>query len=292
MKALFLGGDKRQIEIINDLYYRDIQIDVVGYEKANLPKEINKKKIDEIKISDYNIIMFPVSGVRGDLSVTAEYAEEPIVVKIDMLIEAQKNALIFTGIKTKILEEMLRISGTEAVALMEDEEVKKENGIPTVEGILADIIYNTPFTINGSTIFVIGYGNIGKRLTSKLNMLGAKVVVGVKDVKEFSKLHECGYNPVLTYNRKSMAQTIANCDIIINTVPSLIIDSELLRFVNEDTYILDISSFPHGIDFEMAEKLGVQAKTLLGIPSMVAPKTAGKILSKKIHQKVKELHHG
>lgn len=292
MKALFLGGDKRQLEIIDDLYHRDIEIDVVGYEKANLSKDINKKKLNEIKISDYEIIMFPVSGVKGDLSVTAEYSDEPIIINIDLLLDAQKKALIFTGIKTKILDEMLRISKLNAITLMEDDDIKKENGIPTVEGILADIIYNTPFTINGSTIFVIGHGNIGKRLSSNLNTLGANTIIGVKDVKEFSKLVGCGLNAVLTYNRKSMAQAIANCDIIINTVPSLIIDSELLRFANEDTYILDISSYPHGVDFEMAEKLGLQAKTLLGIPSLVAPKTAGKILSKKINLIVKEGKNG
>lgn len=288
MKALFLGGDKRQLEIINDLYYRDIKIDVVGYEKASLPDAITKKEIDDIDISDYHIIVFPVSGVKGDLSIAAEFSEKPINIKIDLLMGARENSLIFTGIKTRILDEMLRISKTKAVALMDDEEVKKENGIPTVEGILGDIIYNTSFTINGSTVFVIGYGNIGKRLVRDLIQLGAKTIIGVKDIKEFSDLKGRGFCPILTNNTRSMAQTISNCDVIINTVPSLIIDAELLRFIDSDTYVLDISSFPHGIDFEMAEKLNIQAKTLLGIPSLVAPKTAGKILSKKINHIIKE----
>jgi hypothetical protein len=37
LKILCLGGDKRQLEIIRELYCRRHQIDVVGYENARLP---------------------------------------------------------------------------------------------------------------------------------------------------------------------------------------------------------------------------------------------------------------
>jgi dipicolinate synthase subunit A len=60
-------------------------------------------------------------------------------------------------------------------------------------------------------------------------------------------------------------------------------DKEYLTLLNKNAYILDVASYPHGVDFEAANNLKIKNSLLLGIPSLVAPKTAGKILVKKIN---------
>lgn len=62
----------------------------------------------------------------------------------------------------------------------------------------------------------------------------------------------------------------------------MILDEKYLKLISKDTYILDVSSHPHGIDIKTANELGLKPKIWLGIPSVVAPKTAGTILYKKI----------
>ena len=80
-----------------------------------------------------------------------------------------------------------------------------------------------------------------------------------------------------------MNKCINECNIIINTVPTLIIDKEYIKNIRDDTYILDVSSYPHGIDIKELEKDNIKYKIYLGIPSKVAPKTSGLILTKKIN---------
>lgn len=53
----------------------------------------------------------------------------------------------------------------------------------------------------------------------------------------------------------------------------------MLERVSKDAVIIDIASIPGGTDFEYAELLGIKAQLAPGLPGMVAPKSAGKILA-------------
>jgi hypothetical protein len=77
MKILFLGGDERQLAIINDLYLR-YEVDVVGYEKIKLDDRINKIDLHDLDISLYDVIIFPVSGLQNGYSLKASYSEKDL----------------------------------------------------------------------------------------------------------------------------------------------------------------------------------------------------------------------
>lgn len=284
MKVLFLGGDKRQLEIINHLADEGHEVDVVGFAKANFAVPVNKRTLDKIKICKYNVIMFPVSGVGDDFSVATDFDDKKVVLYPDMLMDVNDRVLIFTGIKTKSLDLMLTYAGKDVIALMEDEEVKRQNSIPTVEGIIADLVENTDRTIDGSKIFILGYGHVGKELTKKLRALGAYLTVGVLEVDEFKAITESNLNIscVYTTDKKVMQSVIHSCDAIVNTVPNLIMNEDYLRVMNKSAYLLDISSHPHGVDFKAANELQIKNKLYMGIPAKVAPKTSGQILVNKI----------
>ncbi len=285
MKILFLGGDKRQLEVINNLIRKQHEIDVVGYDKVNLPKAIMKQKINKVKISDYQVIFFPVSGVKKNFEIKTDFSSKRLIVPSNLLEKVREDVLIFTGIKTPELNNMLKIANKKVIVLMEDDEVKKENSIPTVEGIIGDLIYNTDYTINQAKILVFGYGNVGKLLVDKLKHLGAELIVGVIKEKDYQDLKQQQINVIYTNQIKAMQEVIMNnnIDIIVNTVPELILNKEYLKILNKKVYILDISSHPHGIDFKAAKELNLRTHLWMGVPSVVAPKTAGKILVKKIN---------
>lgn len=282
MKALFLGGDKRQLEIINDLYQKGTEIHLVGYENIDIPGCVIKKNINNLKIIEYNVIVLPVNGVKSDLSVTCDFNDEKVILPADIFMNARNDVLIFTGIMTEELKKMLEIANKNAIVLMDDNDIKKENSIPTVEGIIGDLVYNTDYTISGSNILILGYGNVGKLLALKLKYLDANVTVGVISKDDFELLKENNIAGFYTNNSELMKNMIKNNEIIINTVPNILLSKEYLDSVKENCYILDIASHPHGIDFDYANNHHIRNKLLLGIPSMVAPKTAGQILTKKI----------
>ncbi len=287
MKALFLGGDKRQIEIVKDLNKKEIDIDLVGYDLIDI-NEIRNISLNDIDISKYDFIFFPINGVKDDLSISCTYSSEKTFLPVDLLEKTKEKAKIFTGIKTKKLNQMLEIAKKECIALMDDIDIKRENGIPTVEGIIGDLIYNTDYTISGSNIFVLGYGNVGKPLVKTLQCLNANVTVGIIKPDEFTELLKQQIPCIYTSNHNLMTTIMRDSNIIINTVPELILNKEYLQVLNNTIYILDVSSHPHGVDFKSANELNLKNKLLLGIPGDVAPKTAGNILVKKINSIIKE----
>lgn len=287
MKALFLGGDKRQLEIINNLKAKNIRIDTLGYKNINVIGTRNLE-IKDIKVSDYDLIFFPVNGLREDFNIYSTFTDEKIHITLNFLSKAKESALIFTGVKTGPLKSLLAASKKECIALMEDPNIKIENSIPTSEGIIGDLIYNTDHTINNSKIFVIGYGNVGKTLVDKLSALGANICVGVIEKEDYREIKEKKLRCIYTNHFFFMEDVIKNSDVIINTVPSPIFKKNELEQINKNTYLIDVSSSPHGIDFKAAEELNINTKLLPGIPGKVAPKTAGKILVKKINSIIKE----
>ncbi len=77
------------------------------------------------------------------------------------------------------------------------------------------------------------------------------------------------------------------CDIVINTVPYNIIPEE--AFSSEYVpYILDIASYPYGVNEEIIGKYKdkVDYKLYLGIPSKYAPKEASEILLKTLKKEI------
>ena len=283
MNILVLGGDLRYLEIISDLSINN-SVDVVGYKNTFINDRINNINMDDVCISKYGSIIFPVNGVMDGNLINCRFNNTSIEIPDDFLVGCRKDALIFSGISTPCLDKLLSNASMECFYLMKDNDVIKSNSIPTVEGIIADIIYNTEFTINGSNVLVFGYGNIGKVLVKYLNMLGANVTVSVILSSDKDILDSNGINCFYSSDVHSLINSIGFNDIIINTVPNTVIDNSLIKYINRDSYVLDISSHPHGVDREVLDEFFIKNKLYLGIPGKVAPKTSGKILSKKINQ--------
>ena len=72
-------------------------------------------------------------------------------------------------------------------------------------------------------------------------------------------------------------------DIVINTIPCNIIPEEALN-ADYVPYILDIASYPYGINSEIIKKYKSKVKynLYLGIPSKYAPQEASEILLKTL----------
>ena len=283
MNVLVLGGDLRYLEIINDLCSR-YSVDVVGYKNIFINDSVSNVSIDSIDVSKYDIIVLPVNGVMDDNMIYCRFNNVPISISDDFFVNSKENVSIFSGIPTSCLNKMLEISNRNCTYLMNDINVIRENAIFTVEGIIADVIINTDRALNDSNVLVFGYGNVGQVLVKYLNLLGANVTVSIKEYDDKVFLDNQGVSCFFSNDVNDLIKNISNTDIIINTVPSTIIDDSLIKYINRDAYVLDIASHPHGIDREVLDEFFIKNKLYLGIPGKVAPKTSGKILSKKINE--------
>ena len=78
-------------------------------------------------------------------------------------------------------------------------------------------------------------------------------------------------------------------DIIINTIPSLILNREYLSNVRQDALIIDIASTPGGVDRQAAKELGIRSILALSLPGKVAPITSAEFIKETLNHILKEL---
>ena len=282
MNVLVLGGDLRYLEIIDSLKSK-YNVDVVGYKNTYIDG-VKNIEIDNIDIGFYDVIILPINGVMDKNMINCRFNNVPIKLSQDLFVGTKENVLIFSGISTPNLSRMLELSNRNCIYMMKDKEVIRKNAIPTAEGVLADVINNTDHTLGDSRILVFGYGNIGKVIVKYLNLLGADTCVSIIDENDKRILDAIGVKCFYSNSLSDLVEHIGCSDVIINTVPSTIINDDLIKYINKDCYVLDVSSHPHGINREVLDEFFIKNKLYLGIPGKVAPKTSGKILCKKINE--------
>ena len=137
----------------------------------------------------------------------------------------------------------------------------------------------TDITMHGANVLVLGYGRVAKILADKLKGLNANVFCAARKQKDLAHIKALGYNVVDINN---MLDVIAKMDIIFNTVPTMILGEKKLIKLNKDTVIIDLASAPGGVDFKVAEDLGIKAYLELALPSKVAPKSSASYLKDAI----------
>lgn len=103
MNTLILGGDKRYYEIIEAFKNKKYNIDLVGYK--NKIDKTNNLNISDVDVSKYDIILFPINAIGEDYTINGEINFK---INPDFLKQAKDNVLIFSGIKTPKLDEILK----------------------------------------------------------------------------------------------------------------------------------------------------------------------------------------
>jgi dipicolinate synthase subunit A len=146
-------------------------------------------------------------------------------------------------------------------------------------------IQNTDITIHGSVCMVLGFGRTGFTMARTLQGLGAAVKVGVKEPEHFARAWEMGFQPFYTTD---LYAEVTNIDLLFNTIPTMIITAQVITNIPHRAVIIDLASKPGGTDFRFAERRGIKALLAPGLPGIVAPKTAGRIIANALSQLIEE----
>ena len=195
-------------------------------------------------------------------------------------------SIVFGGQISKTLSQKMTDRGIKHYDYMTRDELAIRNAIPTAEGAIEVAISETPVTIHNSKCLVIGYGKVGKAVSHSFNALGAKTFVAARKYADLALIEGRGCHP-LTINESRLR--LSEFDIIINTVPALVLDSVVLSKVPRSSLIIDLASRPGGIDFEAAKQLRLNVIWALSLPGRVAPITAGIIIKDTINNILNEM---
>ena len=230
-----------------------------------------------VDIDDAKFIIAPIPFSRDGVRINGEN------IYVDDFIESIKGKTLFSGAFLKDIEK--KLTNVKYYDLMKIDSMAILNAIPTAEGAIYETIKNSYTTLCGSNCLIMGYGRIGKVLAKMLNGIGANVYCEARKEKDLALIQAMGYNEVNISNLKSV---LPNMDYIFNTIPVVLLDEGNLKLVKQDALIIDLASTPGGVDFDMANKLGVNVVWALSLPSKVAPKSAAKYIKETIDKIMEE----
>ena len=273
----------RSVEVANILSNAGNICYIYGLDEVDITNQ-NIKKVDAIytTIKGCDGVILPVPVSKDGIRVISPYSNDDIYLA-EIFSSVEKSTKVFGGVVSKNLIEMASLRGIEIIDYMNDEKVKIKNAELTAEGALEIAINRTKHSIFGCNVLVCGYGRIGKFMAKYLKALGGNVTVTSRNDDTLTEGILHGYNVL---NTKKIGTEIQKYNLIINTVPTLIFNETLLKKCKKDVKIIDLASVPGGVDFEMAKTLGIDAIHALSLPGKTAPKTAAKIITNSILEKL------
>ena len=163
--------------------------------------------------------------------------------------------------------------------------IPKDFGMTDKSNIIDIMKCEALAVLNDSNILILGFGRIGKVLAKMLNAIGANVYCEARKNEDLAWIKTYGYNVVKLSN---LNENLKNKDIIINTIPSIILNEEKLKLLDKNSLVIDLASKPGGVDYEKVSNIGVKVIWALALPGKVAPYSAAKAIKQTIYNEITE----
>lgn len=284
-----IGGDLRIIKLAKMLADEGHTIYTYGLEKAeelkDTPNIIFADKISKAVPRDVEVVIGPIPFSSNGNNINAPFSDNEISIR--ELIHYLNAKILIAGSISPEVYEIATDDYIEIVDIMKREELAVLNTISTAEGTIEIAIANTNKILHGSEILILGFGRIGKVLARKLAGLSAKVTCAARKDEDLAWIRAYGHNET---NINALGENLSKYDIIINTVPHLILNKEKLEYVKKDVLLIDLASNPGGIDKRETKDLNLKLIWALALPGKVAPVTTAEFIKDTIYNILKEIY--
>ncbi len=280
-----VGGDLRMIKLAKLLAKDKKLVYTYAMEKAQelYPYEtiIHCQSLQEIK-QNAEVIIAPIPFSSDGSFVNTPFSQKPL--KIEELFEVLENKEIFAGAISSEIQERAQKKHIKIIDLMEEEELTILNTIATAEGAIQVAISNTEINLQGSKILILGFGRVAKMVAKKCKQLDANVTCAARKEQDMTWIKTYGYEAM---DIRTMGQNLNQYDIIINTVPHIIITKEHMPYIQQDCLLMDLASKPGGFEREQIQKYNFNYVWALALPGKVAPTTTAKFIKDTLYHILK-----
>ena len=288
-KFAVIGGDLRIIKLVKMLAEEGNAVYTFGLEKAEELKEneniIFCEKLSRAIPEDVEVVIAPIPFSSNGVNINAPFSNNEISVR--ELIHYLNAKILIAGSISPDIYNLANDEYIEIIDIMKREELAVLNTISTAEGAIEIAIANTNKIIHGSNVLILGFGRIGKVLARKMAGLSAKVTCAARKDEDLAWIRAYGHNET---NINNLGENLSKYDIIINTVPHLILTKERLEYVKEDVLLIDLASNPGGIDKKTVKERNLKLILALALPGKVAPVTTAEFIKDTIYNILKEIY--
>ncbi len=273
-----IGGDRRNVYLAKAL--RD---------DGHLVRMFGFARYDREAISEEDSLFSAISGadyVIGGTPVSSDGTNfnavfSPVPIPCDDVFRLVRSDQTFLGgyIRPEVLELAQRYN-VKTIDLLKFESLSILNAIPTAEGAIQIAIAETDITLHECNTLVIGFGRIGKMLCKILSAMSAEITVAVNSDEAGAMAKSMGYEAIYS---SRMNPRLSEFQIIFNTVPKILLDKSNLKFVREDSIIIDLASPPFGVDYEASKTFNIRTLFANSLPGSVAPRTVASYIKETIY---------
>lgn len=279
-----IGGDIRSYELAKLLLEKGHKVNLYGFNKLEVDNKIEEVDTINSAVDGVDVVVAPIPLSRDGININAPYDKRDI--SIEDVFKSMSKEQLFIGGKTSDCLDMKELYEIQVADILDREEMAVLNAIPTAEGALQIALEETPITLHGSDVMILGFGRIGKIMAKMLNGIGSNVYVLARKHSDISWIKSYGYNPVYIFELKDK---LTHMNFIFNTIPKNILNEELLKIIDVETLIVDLASMPGGVDYYAADKLNMKVIHALGLPGKAAPVSSARFMLATIYNIIEEL---
>lgn len=283
-----IGGDLRIIELVKILAKENNIVYTYGLEKAeqlkNLDNVIICEKLTQV-VKEAEVVIGPIPFSSNGKEINTPFSD--VSISIRELMHTLNAKILIAGTISPEVYDMANDEYIEIIDIMKREELAVLNTVSTAEGTIEIAISNTNKILHGSKVLILGFGRIGKVLARKMAGLSVKVTCAARKDEDLAWIKAYGHNAT---NINTLGENLSDYDIIINTVPHLILTKERMEYVSEECLLIDLASNPGGIDKKAAKDRNLKLIWALALPGKVAPVTTAEFIKDTIYNILKEIY--
>ncbi len=281
-KIAIIGGDLRIIKLAEMLAKDGNEIYTFGINnvEGTIQCENIKKALQNVEI-----VIGPIPFSSNGTTINMPFSDKSLSIR-ELMHAVNAKILIAGGIAPEVYE-LANDEYIEIIDIMKREELAVLNTIATAEGTIQVAIENTNKILHGSKVLILGFGRIGKVLARKLSGLSVQVTCAARKDEDLAWIEAYGHKST---NINNIGENLKQYDIIINTVPHMVLTEERLQYVKKDALLIDLASNPGGIDKKIVKDLNLKFVWALSLPGKVAPTTSAEFIKETIYNILKEIY--
>lgn len=283
-----IGGDLRIIKLAKMFASDGINVYTYGLEKSEELKENENITIcDELikAINSSEIIIGPIPFSSNGKDINTPFSDKQISIE-DLIYNINEKILIAGSIAPEVYE-FANNEYIEIIDIMKREELAVLNTISIAEGTIELMIANTNKILHGRNVLILGFGRTGKVLARKLAGLSVNVTCAARKDEDLAWIKAYGHKGVDIY---SLNENLGEYDVIINTIPHLVLTEDKIKYINQECLLIDLASNPGGIDKKATKDRKLKLIWALALPGKVAPITSAEFIKETVYNILKEVY--
>jgi dipicolinate synthase subunit A len=163
------------------------------------------------------------------------------------------------------------LQGYKTIDLLQDPLYLAQNAAITADCAIRVAGAHLPTVFRDCPVLVIGWGRIGKCLSTILKKMDCHVTVAVRKESDRCMLAALGFQSILI---PQIPEFLQEFRLIFNTVPATVLEEAQLRGCRPDRILVELASKP-GL-------WGESVISALGLPGKYAPEASGALIAERI----------